>query len=126
MYTYDFALYQMILKPGMEDVCKFAFMPYQWIIDAQEKLDASLYEKTYQGIMKAENDLYLAENVFKRFNNDHPNDFYGRSMSVSDLLLVRRHQTDDSADNQETPRLYYCDMIGFKELNPAEYPQLSF
>lgn len=47
------------------------------------------------------------DNIFQRFNIDRPSDFYGHSLSVSDVIVV--------SHNGET-KSYYVDSFGFAEL----------
>ena len=56
------------------------------------------------------------EAVFQKFNIDHPYDFKGHSLSVSDVVVM-----DDKA--------YYVDSVGFKPLKefvPLEEKQRVF
>lgn len=47
------------------------------------------------------------ENLFEMFNLRKPEDFHGRSLSVSDVVeIVRKNQT----------RRYYCDRFGWMEI----------
>jgi len=48
------------------------------------------------------------EYLFERFNIDHPVNFAGHSMSVSDVVCLYD-------DNKR--RYFFCDSIGWKELN---------
>ena len=47
------------------------------------------------------------EDIYRRFNIDHPEDFRGHSLSVSDVVVLHEKGTDTA---------YYVDSIGFKEL----------
>ena len=53
-----------------------------------------------------EQDVFL-ENCFTRFNIDRPENFWGHSMSVSDIIAIRR---------QGEVTAHYVDSIGFVEL----------
>ncbi len=46
-------------------------------------------------------------NVFEKYNTDHPNDYEGRSLSVSDVVVIR---------NGDELSAHYVDSVGFKEL----------
>ncbi len=48
------------------------------------KINSSVYDKVYEGEVDC-NDL---EAVFEKFNMDHPDDYRGRSLSVSDIVEV--------------------------------------
>ena len=47
------------------------------------------------------------EDIYRRFNIDHPEDFRGHSLSVSDVVVLHENGADAA---------YYVDSIGFKEL----------
>ena len=67
-------------------------------------VDPAIYDLVYSGEVNCK-DL---EEVFHMFNFDHPADFTGRSMSVSDVV-----ETDG--------KFYFCDSVGFQEIpNDAE------
>ena len=56
----------------------------------------------------------LCEDLFREYNlpdrPNHENGFYGHSMSVSDIVLVK-------ADDDKMPKVFYADSYGFKELD---------
>lgn len=47
------------------------------------------------------------EDIYTRFNIDHPEDFKGHSLSVSDVVVLHEKGSDTA---------YYVDSIGFKEV----------
>lgn len=53
------------------------------------------------------------ESVFEKFNLDHPEDFKGHSLSVSDIVAIRENGAVSC---------YYCDSICFQEL-PGLIPE---
>lgn len=67
-------------------------------------VDSRNYKSVYTGILGEDKDL---EDLFEMFNVDHPEDFHGRSMSVSDVIVF----TDDHVS-----KAYYVDSFGFKEV----------
>ena len=69
--------------------------------------DGSSYEPVYEGEVDAR-DL---EDVYDIFNCELPDDYEGRSMSVSDVVEVT-----DSGDSDVEPGFYFCDTIGFEEV----------
>lgn len=74
------------------------------------------YEMVYTGPLPHEpsgNDLMILENLFIRFNLQHPEDFRGHSLSVSDVVVLRR---------ENEIRSYYTDSFGFEQL-PDFYPK---
>lgn len=69
-----------------------------------ENIDSSIYDKVYEG----EVDCANLEEVFALFNLNHPADFTGHSLSVSDVVEVI------GADDCST--FHYCDTFGFGEV----------
>ena len=65
--------------------------------------DFSLYQKIYEGEEEGINDFDILEKLFVKFNTNHPQDFTGHSMSVSDVVILNGKK-------------YYCDSIGWKEI----------
>lgn len=49
----------------------------------------------------------MLEQIYQKFNIDHPADFQGRSLSVSDIVAIKQ---------SGVVSCYYVDSIGFKEL----------
>lgn len=66
------------------------------------------YEKIYEGDMAGG---WTLEDLFYIFNADIPEDFKGRSMSISDIVIIE--------DNGKK-KAYYVDLIGFKEVDFME------
>ena len=65
---------------------------------------AELYEVVYDGDM----DIKSLEEAFYIFNMAHPEDYTGRSMSISDVIKI-------SFPSGES-RFYFCDTCGFSEI----------
>ena len=74
--------------------------------DPSEDIDSSIYDNVFDGEVDC-NDL---EDVYQKFNLDHPYGYKGRSLSVSDIVEVK--EADGVA-----PGFYYCDNIGFCKVN---------
>ena len=83
--------------------CEYAFRHFNWVKD---KIDLKDYEVVYEGELDYPKmpdeleDLFVLEELFDMFNVRRPEDFKGRSMSVSDIVEV-------DGDN------YYCDAVGW-------------
>lgn len=71
--------------------------------------DPKNYDQVYSGIMAADDTLGT---LYERFNLHHPADFKGRSLSVSDVVVIRQASGEEAA--------YYVDNIGFKKLGKFE------
>ena len=69
------------------------------------EIDSSIYNCVYDG----EVDCNGLENVFQKFNVDHPDGYRGRSLSVSDVVEIIE------AEDVE-PGFYFCDSVGFDKV----------
>ena len=70
-------------------------------LNKYSKFDISQYKKVYEGEVTEMTDLlHMLESIFKKVNHRHPSDFYGHSLSVSDVVNV------DGIN-------YYCDIYGW-------------
>ena len=94
-------IYQIEMSLDGQNV---AFRPYA---EMQEKypgdIPANLYRMIYEGVVPTE-ELSV---VFYIFNMAHPQDYRGRSLSVSDVIEVVE-------ENSST--FYYVDTLGFREV----------
>ena len=68
------------------------------------EVDSTIYDKVYEGSDMSSSTYDMLEDLFQKFNIARPDDFRGRSMSVSDVVVI----------NNKYP--YYCDTIGWKEV----------
>ena len=73
--------------------------------DGQREINSAIYDCVFSG----EVDCNGLEDVFQKFNIDHPDGYKGRSLSVSDVVEVI-----EATDIE--PGFYFCDSIGFKEV----------
>ena len=75
------------------------------------KIDSSIYDCVFSGEVNCGN----LEDVFQKFNIDHPDGYAGRSLSVSDVVEIVDSENVDKG-------FYYCDNIGFSkvEFDPEE------
>lgn len=71
------------------------------------QLNKDDYELVYEGIVGEFRGNATLEALFTQFNTDHPEDFTGHSLSVSDVVVI-------SIDGKDTA--YFCDSIGFTEM----------
>ena len=70
-----------------------------------KEIDSSIYDCAFAGQVDCEG----LEDVFQKFNIDHPDGYKGRSLSVSDVVEIT--ESDDVE-----PGFYFCDSIGFKKV----------
>lgn len=75
------------------------------------KVDPANYQLVYTGKLE---DGMTPEALFQQFNLDIPPDFYGHSMSVSDVVVFVR-------DGRETA--HFCDIAGFAKLGSFVTPE---
>ena len=54
-------------------------------IKGTKEVNAAAYDRVYDGKM----DCISLENIYQKFNVDHPADYKGRSLSVSDVVEIR-------------------------------------
>ena len=72
------------------------------------KPDIDHYEVVYVGTLPSyTNQAAMLESLYTRFNIDHPDDFRGHSMSVSDIVAIKAGGVVSC---------HYVDSIGFQEL----------
>ena len=105
----SFSIYQ--LKGGNETL-DYRFEPLDSIHRNGLSVKPENYELVYEAPLTEKDNL---ESIYTRFNVDRPADFTGRSLSVSDIVVL--HQ-----DGKDTA--HYCDRAGFSEvpefLQPAQ------
>lgn len=66
------------------------------------------YKKVYEGEVQEEQDLlHTLDSLFRTFNLNHPDDFRGHSMSVSDVVVL------DGVN-------YYCDSYGWVNIETGK------
>lgn len=96
---FKYEIYQ--LKSGEENRY-LRFESYDDLRNHGYDVDFNNYEKVYEGDLTEDTTL---ESLYTKFNIDHPEDFKGHSLSVSDIIVLRRHG-DFSAN--------YVDDVGYK------------
>ena len=99
----SFAIYQV--KAG-EDYRLLRFSS----LSRTASVNRENYDLVYTGKLERPSDSagMILEGLFERFNIDHPTDYTGRSMSVSDVVVLNR---DGST------ACYYVEPVGFKEIH---------
>ena len=96
-----FSIYQI---KGGDETRDFRFEPYDRLQAAGNVVDRANYELVYSAPLAPGTSL---EDIYTRFNIDHPKDFKGHSLSVSDVVVL--HQ-----DGQDTA--HYVDSFGYKSV----------
>ena len=98
----EFRIYQINVDRDTANVC-FIGMESLEKIKGTKEVNAAAYDRVYDGKM----DCISLENIYQKFNVDHPADYKGRSLSVSDVVEIRESDTLN-------PGFYFVDSIGFK------------
>ena len=96
-----YALYQ--LNTELKDV-PYEFMGMDFVKDHGMEVTAADYKCVYSGIL---HDSVSLDELYSIFNQNHPADFKGHSMSVSDVVIVNRNGD---------MKAYYVDSFGFADL----------
>ena len=96
-----YALYQ--LNTESKDV-PYEFMGMDFVKDHGMEVTAADYKCVYSGIL---HDSVSLDELYSIFNQNHPADFKGHSMSVSDVVIVNR---------DGDMKAYYVDSFGFADL----------
>ncbi len=103
-----FSIYQ--LKPG-DATRDYRFEPLDAIRNNGHSVKPENYELVYTSPLTEKDSL---ESIYTRFNIDHPADFKGHSLSVSDIVVL--HQ-----DGKDTA--HYCDRFGFSQVPEFLQPE---
>ena len=101
----EFSIYQINVDRDTANVC-FIGMESLEKIKGTKEVNAAAYDRVYDGKM----DCISLENIYQKFNVDHPADYKGRSLSVSDVVEIRGSDTLN-------PGFYFVDSIGFKSIS---------
>lgn len=101
----EFSIYQINVDRDTANVC-FIGMESLEKIKGTKEVNAAAYDRVYDGKM----DCISLENIYQKFNVDHPADYKGRSLSVSDVVEIRESDTLN-------PGFYFVDSIGFKPIS---------
>ena len=101
----EFSIYQINMDRDSANVC-FIGMESLEKIKGTKEVNAAAYDRVYDGKM----DCISLENIYQKFNVDHPADYKGRSLSVSAVVEIRESDTLN-------PGFYFVDSIGFKSIS---------
>ena len=104
----SFSIYQ--LKRG-DETRDLRFEPYDRLTVAGHVVDPANYDLIYSAPLAPGTSL---EAIFTRFNLDHPKDFKGHSLSVSDVVVLHQNGQDTA---------HYVDSIGYRQTPEFLQPQ---
>ena len=101
----EFSIYQINTDRDDNRICFLGLDTLERFQHSKE-VDPVLYDRVYDGKL----DCNSLETIYKKFNIDHPADYKGRSLSVSDVVEIRESDTLN-------PGFYFVDSIGFKSIS---------
>ena len=96
-----YSIYQLGLSDNADNL---RFMSLDWLERKGLSVDRDHYRMVYAGQREPGETL---EDIYRRFNIGHPEDFKGHSLSVSDVVVLHGNGADAA---------WYVDSIDFKEL----------
>ena len=112
----SFSIYQ--IKSG-DETRDYWFEPYDRLQATGRTVDRANYDLVYTAPLDGKITL---EDIYRTFNIDHPADFKGHSLSVSDVVVLHQGGKDTA---------HYCDSFGFQQVpeflreNPLRTAELS-
>lgn len=96
-----YSIYQL---KGGEETRDYRFEPLDRLQARGLAVNKDNYELVYSAPL---HDIDTLEDIYRKFNQDHPADFTGHSLSVSDVVVLRH------GDRQTA---HYCDSYGFTKV----------
>ena len=112
----SFSIYQ--IKSG-DETRDYRFEPFDRLQATGHSVDRANYDLVYTAPLDSKTTL---EDIYRTFNIDHPADFKGHSLSVSDVVVLHQGGKDTA---------HYCDSFGFQPVpeflqeNPLRTAELS-
>lgn len=94
----------------MKDTCDYKFMRYSQIIKHNGFVSLDDYDVIYAAKLPDESfsdEEELLDYLFTVFNCSRPADFKGHSLSVSDIIVIKRH---------DMKSFHFIDSFGFKKI----------
>ena len=96
-----FSIYQI---KGGDETRDLRFEPYDRLTATGHRIDPENYALVYSAELTPGTSL---EDIFTRFNINHPKDFKGHSLSVSDVVVLHQNGQDTA---------HYVDSFGYKNV----------
>ena len=96
-----FSIFQI---KGGDETRDLRFEPYDRLTATGHRVDPKNYALVYSVELTPGTSL---EDIYTRFNIDHPKDFKGHSLSVSDVVVLHQNGQDTA---------HYVDSFGYKEV----------
>ena len=105
--------YEIYQIADTEQAHRYIFLSLKSLEESGLAVERNNYELVYSGTLGEGETL---DTLYERFNVDHPDDFFGHSMSVSDVIVLTK--------NGES-KAYFCDDVGFPEVPRFLYHEES-
>ena len=100
-----FAIYQVKHTDELRDI---RYEGLEWLQSIGQTVRRDNYELVYTApLLPSDLKGDTAEQLFYRFNNEHPVDYHHPSMSISDIVAIKR-------DGKVS--CHYCDSFGFEQV----------
>ena len=106
-YTYTFN--QLRDCPG--ENTERLFLCYEETVRHFGAVDLSRYFTADYGTVEASSQPAACEKLYEIYNVNRPEGYHGRSMSVSDVVVLWNNETDPPQRGR-----WYCDSFGFRLL----------
>lgn len=107
----DIRIYQI---NSSKDIARIAYESLDQLKQQRGSIDinGSLYDMIFEGMVECK----TLEDVYQKFNINHPEGYRGHSLSVSDIVEIK-----EAPDIEQG--FYFCDSLGFKkvEFEPPEF-----
>jgi len=107
-----FAIYQLRDDPSLRDIC---FESLDWLRSKGREVERGSYDLIYTAPLSSEGGSDAAlDQLWYKFNNEHPADYQHPSVSVSDIIAIRQ---------DGVLSFHYCDSFGFQQLPDFIQPE---
>lgn len=107
--TDSYAILQ--LREDVDDNIPLMFANYSYLQKKEMEPEIDRYEVVYHGSISMSEDVNRQlEDLYVKFNIDHPDDFRGHSMSVSDIVALKV---------VGEVSFHYVDSVGFQMFMPV-------
>ena len=103
-----FSIFQI---KGGDETRDLRFEPYDRLTATGHRVDPKNYALVYSAELTEGTSL---EDIYTRFNIDHPKDFKGHSLSVSDVVVLHQNGQDTA---------HYVDSFGYKDVSEFLQPE---
>ncbi len=106
----SYCIYQL---KRSDETAELLFMSSNYLREHDLPISYGNYDAVYSGQLSATDNLTTLDDLYMKFNTDHPQDFTGHSLSVSDIVAIRQNSVVSC---------HYVDSVGFAEV-PAFLPE---